>query len=110
MGRLQRLGCGRGPAGFGPSLGDAAGFNGNDVGADRAHRQRRGEPVDDVDGAEVAVQQQQHLDQFAGAVSIAVGLAGRRPERLVCRGERARLACSSTRPASAWICGRRFAT
>ena len=43
-----------------------------------------------LDRAHVPVQQE-HLHKFPGAVGIAVGLAGRHPERLMSRCERPRL-------------------
>ena len=62
-------------------------FDSDDVGVAGADGQRGLQPGGDVLVGHVSVQQQ-HLDQFAGARAVAVGLAGSRPERLVGGGER----------------------
>ena len=63
-----------------------AGLHGDDVGTDRADGQRCGDPGDDV-GVTVVAVQQQHLDQGPGAATVAVGVAGGGPERLMGAGE-----------------------
>lgn len=66
-------------ASSGPTLvvgrvgGVAAGFARDDVSGNRTHRQSTADAGDDLLGGHDAVQQQ-HLDQFAGAVGVAVDL------------------------------------
>ena len=71
-------------------VGDAAGLDGDDVGADRPDTEGGGEAVDDVDRGQVPVPvQEQDLHELPGAGGVAVGLSGRGPERVVGAGERA---------------------
>jgi len=67
-------------------LGDAAYFDRDHVGADRAGRERGGDPGGDL-GVGAAAVQQQHLDQLADAFAVAVRAAGGGPERAVLGGE-----------------------
>ena len=67
-------------------FGGFAGFQGDDIGIDRTHRQGGGDPRAHIGVIQAAVQQQ-HLDQGPGSAGIAVGLAGRGPEPVMGSGE-----------------------
>lgn len=58
-----------------PLVRQAAGFDRDHVSAGHADPQGGAQSVDDVDRLHVPVQQE-HLDELAGAVAVAVGLAG----------------------------------
>jgi len=70
-----------------PAAERVAGLDRDHVGTDRADCQGGGDAADDISVGVVAVQQQD-LDQGAGATAVAVGLAGRGPERRMRAGER----------------------
>lgn len=60
----------------------SSGFDGDDVGADRADGESGGDAGDDVGGGNAAVQQQ-HVHQLPGAFGVTIDLAGLGPERVV---------------------------
>lgn len=65
----------------------SAGFYSDDVGADRAHYQRRTDPCMNVSGIHRPVKEQD-ADEFTSPVGVAVDPAGGGPESLVRAGKR----------------------
>ena len=98
LGRCVRRGArsGSGPAASPRAAAAAAcwtlrALDGDDVGADRTRRTARRGSRRRRAACLVVTVHQQNLDQGPGPAAVAVGLAGRGPERFVGGGERARL-------------------